>query len=366
MDFEFSSDGLMLRDMLRKFLQKDARPLEMKFFNAGKLEADERARLRNAIEQMGLWAVTVPEKFGGGGLDTVTACLIEEELGSTFVPIEMGDVTPLLFECTPEQAARYLEPVLAGQRTPVMAAREPGAVRPEGWRTTASPDGEAFVLEGVKSLGTAPGAEAFFIVLARAQEGLTAFLLDRERPGLQLSVNGKPTLKLEACRVERAALLGQPGHALASTADEACRAWIRTGARYVGMAARLMEMGAEHARDWVSLGEPLSVRPAVRRLLAELSVDIESARWLVYRAAWLADSGQPLRGPSAQVRLGTGEMLLRAIDRVTMIFGGPGPAPQISAQRMVRSMVSAEALELALEYARAALAAEVLAAAVER
>ncbi len=366
MDFEFSPDGLMLRDMLRKFLQKDARPLEMKFFNSGKLEADERARLRNAVEQMGLWAVTVPEKFGGGGLDTVTACLIEEELGSTFVPIEMGDVPPLLFECTPEQAPRYLAPAVAGTRAPVMAAREPGALRPEGWRTTAAPDADGFILEGVKVLGAGAAAEAFFIVLAKAQDGLTAFLLDRDHPGSQLSTNGTPTLKMEACRVERAAVLGQPGHALSSMADEACRAWIRTGARYIGMAARLLEMGAEHARDWISLGEPLSVRPAVRRALAELSVEIESARWLVYRAAWLADAGQPLRGPSAQVRLGTAEMILRAIDRVTMIFGGPGPAPQITPQRMVRSMISTEALELAMEYARAAVAAEVLAASVER
>jgi len=366
MDFEFSSDGLMLRDMLRKFLQKDARPLEMKFFNTGRLEPDERARLRGAVEQMGLWAVTVPEKFGGGGLDTVTACLIEEELGGTFVPIELGDVPPLLFECTPEQASRYLEPALAGRRVPVMAAREPGALRPEGWRTTASPEDDGYVLEGVKSLGSLPTAESFFIVLAKAQEGLTAFLLDNDRPGVKLGRNGQPALQLEACRVERSALLGQAGHALSSTADEAARAWIRTGARYVGMAARLMQMAAEHARDWVSLGEPLSVRPAVRRLLAELKVDIESARWLVYRAAWLADSGQPLRGPAAQVRLGTGDMLLRTIDRVTLIFGGPGPAPQLAAQRMVRSMVSAEALDLALEYARAAVAAEVLAAAVER
>lgn len=156
MDFEFSSDGLMLRDMLRKFLQKDARPLEMKYFNAGRLEPEEHARLRAAIEQMGLWGAVVPEKFGGGGLDTLTACLIEEELGTTFVPIETGDVPPLLFECNPDQATRYLEPALAGQRPAVIAAREPEVVRPEDWRTTATPDGDGYRLDGLKALGTPP------------------------------------------------------------------------------------------------------------------------------------------------------------------------------------------------------------------
>jgi acyl-CoA dehydrogenase len=366
MDFEFPEDSLMLRDMLRKFLQKDARPLEMKYFNAGKLEPEEQARLRSAIEQMGLWAATVPEKLGGGGLDCVTACLIEEELGATFVPIELGDVPPLLLECSPEQAPRYLEAVVAGERRPVFAAREPGAVRPEGWQTRAAIDGEGYRLQGVKVLAAQPPDHSFYVVLANAPEGLTAFLIEQEHPGTSLRGDGQPTLVLEDCRVDRSAVLGQPGRALASNSEEASRAWIRWGARYVGMAQRLMEMAAEHAKDWVSLGEPLSVRPAIRRMLAEIRVDVEGARWLVYHAAWSADSGHDLRTSAAMVRQGTGEMLLRVIDRATMVFCGPGPAPAITPQRMVRSLVPPEALELALEYARSIVATDVLAAAGER
>ena len=68
MDFEFSSDALMLRDMLRQFVEDEAKPMEMKYFSTRTLEDKERARLRTVIEQMGLWGITVPEKFGGGGL----------------------------------------------------------------------------------------------------------------------------------------------------------------------------------------------------------------------------------------------------------------------------------------------------------
>jgi acyl-CoA dehydrogenase len=160
--------------------------------------------------------------------------------------------------------------------------------------------------------------------------------------------------------VERQALLGEVGGALALGAAEAPRAWIRTGARYVGIVERLCQMAAEHARDWVALGAPLAGRPAVQRLLAELRVETESARWLVYHAAWLADRGESIRGPAAQVRLFTGEMLQRAVDRVTMIYAGPGPSPQIDPRRMVRSAAPAEALEWALEHARLAVAADVL------
>jgi acyl-CoA dehydrogenase len=121
-------------------------------------------------------------------------------------------------------------------------------------------------------------------------------------------------------------------------------------------------MAAEHARDWVSFGDTLAVRPAVQRMLAELQVEVESVRWLAYHAAWQVDtrSGDSVRIPAAQVRLASGEMLKRAVDRTTMIFNGPGPSAQIEPQRLVRSVAPAEALELALEHARAIVANEMI------
>lgn len=361
MDFDFSPDTLMLRDMLRRFVQKEARPLEMKYFNTGALTPEERAHLRSGIEQLGLWGVTAPEKFGGGGLDTVTACLIEDELGRTFVPVEMGDVPPLLFACSGAQVSRFLEPALAGNRRVIIAVRESNALRPEEWTTRAASDGDEFVLDGRKSLAVLPAPDDFLIILAKTPEGITAFLLDASHAGLTASTNGDTILKLSNCRVGRDSILGEPGHALALGAEEAPRAWIRTGARYVGLVERLIEMAAEHAKDWVALGAPLAARPAVQRMLAEMRVEVEGARWLVYHAAWLADRQDPIRSPAAQVRLATGEMLKRAIDRVTMIYAGPGPVPQIEPRRMARSVVSADALELALEHARAVVARDVLA-----
>src|SRR5512143_107864 len=135
MDFEFSSDALMLRDMLRRFVEDEARPMEMKYFSSGLLEDKERARLRTVIEQMGLWGITVPEKFGGGGLDLVTTCLLQEELGKTFLPIDLGDVTPMLYACQGDQVQRFLNPALAGKKHAILAARELTALRPEEWFT---------------------------------------------------------------------------------------------------------------------------------------------------------------------------------------------------------------------------------------
>jgi alkylation response protein AidB-like acyl-CoA dehydrogenase len=362
MDFDFPPDTLMLRDLLRRFIQKEARPLEMKYFNTGALTPAERAHLRSAIEQLGLWGVTVPEKFGGGGLDTVTACLIEEELGHTIIPVELGDIPPLLFACAGEQIQRFLEPALAGERHCLIAAREPRALRPAIWTTTATADGDDFNLAGRKALAALPGPDDFFVVFAKTPEGLTAFLLAASHAGASAAANGEIILTLRECRVGREAMLGAPGGALKLGAAEAPRAWIRAGARYVGLAERLIEMGLEHAKEWVSLGAPLAARPAIQRTLAEMRASVESARWLVYHAAWLADKGEAVREVAAEVRLFTGQMLQRAIDQATMLYTGPGPSPQIEPRRLARSVVEPDALNIGLEYAWTVVAAEMLAA----
>jgi acyl-CoA dehydrogenase len=364
MDFEFPADTIMLRDMLRRFVQKEARPLEMKYFTSGALEAKERARLRQAIEQMGLWGLTVPEEYGGGGLDTVSACLIEEELGKTFIPLEIGEVPASLFACTDQQIALYLEPALAGERRGILAAREPGpnVNHPENWLTTAMPENGGYLLSGRKLLSILPEPDDFLILYAQAPQGVTAFLLGNDQPGLTIKAGSEMIVELDGCSVRADAVLGEPGSALKLGANEAPRAWIRIGARYVGIVDRLIEMAVEHARDWVSLGAPLAVRPAIQDMLAEMRVDVESARWLVYHAAWQADTApsKDLRITAAQVRLATAEMLQRSIDRTTMIFAGPGPTPQIEPQRLVRGVVSNQTLQFAIQQARAAIASEEL------
>jgi alkylation response protein AidB-like acyl-CoA dehydrogenase len=354
----------MLRDMLRRFVQKEARPLEMKYFNTGDLTPEERARLRQAIQQLGLWGLTVPEEFGGGGLDVITSCVVEEELGATFIPVELGEVPAMLYACTKEQAARFLEPALEASRQAIIAAREPGpqAVHPEAWMTTAEAEGDQYILNGQKILTSSPAVQDFFVVYARAPQGMTAFLIDAGHPGTRISTNGRPLLVLEECRTPASAILGELGSALTLGTENAIRAWIQSGARYIGIAGRLLEMASEHARDWVSLGAPLSARPAIQRMLADLRVDIESTRWLVYYAAWLADSGKnaEARQAATQVRLASGEMLKRSVDRSTMIFAGPGPMPEIEPNLMVKNLVPFEALEKAMETARMAIALELL------
>ncbi len=191
MEFELDEEVIMIRDMMRRFVQKDAQPLEMPLFNQGELTQEQEVGLKEKIiEQMGLWAVTVPEDYGGDELDLLSTCLIEEELGQTFVPVDYGDITPLLFACTEDQSETYLEPAVEGELRPMLALREADRLSPDSWQTTAVRDGENFVLNGQKLLGHKPREDDFFIVFARMEEGVTAFLVDSDADGVCL--NGKP------------------------------------------------------------------------------------------------------------------------------------------------------------------------------
>ena len=360
MDFEFSSDALMLRDMLRRFLEKEIRPLERNFVSRGCLETKEHDRIRRAIEQMGIWGITVPEEWAGGGLDLITTCLLEEELGKTFIPIELGEVPPMLYTCVGAQIKQFLEPALAGERKAWLALREPGALLPEAWKTCAEHQDGVYIINGSKILAGSPNPDDFLILYANDSAGMTAFLLDMDQVGVSVSSEKEMILELKNCAIPATSVLGEVGQALNLGSLEAPRFWVRIGARYVGLAERMIEITTDYAKDWVNLGEPLQDRPSVQRMLAEMRVKVDSARWMVYHAAWIGDQEKPLQLQAAEVRLLTGEMIQYMVDCTSMIFGGPGPSLAIELQRLIRSPIQAEALEIALRSARSLIARDVL------
>ncbi len=364
MDFELPSETLMLRDMLRRFVEKEARPREAEYFTTGKLSPNQRNRLRAAIEQMGLWGVTVPERYGGMGVDLITSCVIEEELGKTFLPVPIGDVPANLYGCDPEQAERYLKPTVSGKRRAFIAMLEPAAphpvrtFRPATWKTIAHPADDGYILGGRKLISGIPDPEDFYLVFARSPQGISTFLLDAAHEGSSLRLEPEICLHLDGCRVGAEALLGRLGEGLAAGAALAPRAWVRVAARSVGIANRLLEMSAEHASNWFSFDAKLSTRPAVQRMLADLQVQIESTRWLVYHAAWIADQGKDFYTPAARARIATAQLLRQADASTILIYGGPGPHSNESWTAQKR--ITEEIMNIGLEIARGAVANEIL------
>src|SRR5512140_3366596 len=122
MDFNLSEELVMVRDMARDFVTNELLPIERDVLVREKggsrgapIPADKREHLKKLAVEQGLWAMTAPEALGGGGLSTLGACLVAEELGKTFVDFDFGEIPPILFQANPEQQAKYLAPAIAGE-----------------------------------------------------------------------------------------------------------------------------------------------------------------------------------------------------------------------------------------------------------
>ena len=286
--------------------------------------------------------MSVPEALGGGGLNSLGACLVSEELGKSFVDFDFGDVPPILFETNPEQRKQFLNPLVAGEMECTIALREPATLE---LNLRATPDGQEWRLNGRKLAEEAD----LFLVFARTDAGVTCFVVERDRTGVFFR-DGE--LILEDVRLPVSNVLGEIGLALSLAKKYQDARRVRSAARHVGRAARLLEMSSQYARDWKALGQPLSVRPAVQRDLAEIAIDVDAARWLVYHAAWEIDEGKPASAQALRASVFAGEMLHRAIDRTIQIYGGPALAPDLPMLRTYGADGDAKRAERILELQR--------------
>jgi alkylation response protein AidB-like acyl-CoA dehydrogenase len=313
--------------MAREFVTNELLPIEREVLVREKggtrgapIPRDKYARLKKLAVEQGLWAMTAPEALGGGGLNTLGACLVAEELGKTFVNFDFGDIPPMLFEANAEQRDKYLKPAIAGEIEVALAMREPEGAE---IKTRATREGDVWRLNGTKLADEAD----VYLVVAQTEAGLTCFIVE----GV-VTQDGK--LGLEDVRVAAASVLGEVGKASALGAKYRNAREVSAAARRVGIAARLLEMSAQYARDWKALGQSLAVRPAIQRYLAEMAVEIDAARWLVYHAAWEVDEGREVEEDARRANLFASEMAQRAIDRTIQIYGGPGHAADLPMPRI--------------------------------
>jgi acyl-CoA dehydrogenase len=192
MDFELSEEHRMIQSLARDFVTEQLRPLERELLGRAADLSDARAALSpekeaalvSMVSGMGLWNIGVPEELGGAGLDNLGVCLVEEELAQTVVPFRFGDVSPLLFECTPAQREQYLDPALGGEKRALLAVIGPDEPSRRSLdAVTAAPENGGYRLDGTKVSFSRSGDDYFGVVFARTGDGYTCFLVDRDTPG---------------------------------------------------------------------------------------------------------------------------------------------------------------------------------------
>ncbi len=191
MDFELSEELKMVQRLAKDFVDEQLKPLERDILGRSADLSDARAYLPpekedaliKTVKDMGLWGLGVPEDLGGPGLSALGVCVVEEELGRTVTPFRFGDVTPVLFECTPEQQEKFLKPALDNRKRPYLALLEKDGSDPKKMLTKAEKHGADYVINGEKISLSRPGDDYFAIVFASAEKGATGFLVDKDTPG---------------------------------------------------------------------------------------------------------------------------------------------------------------------------------------
>jgi alkylation response protein AidB-like acyl-CoA dehydrogenase len=387
MDFEIPEELKAIQSTVRDFVTDQLKPLERIVLGRAAdlsdtimyLPPEEEERLIGMIKDMGLWGVSVPEELGGVGLGTLGNCLVEEELAQTVVPFSFGDVTPMLFDCSPQQREKYLTPALNRQKYPYWALMEPGGKGFEGMETKAEKANGGYILNGKKiSLSSPRAAKDYFAVVFAVtdpekplREGVSCFLVDRgisgfsvsgdeERTGWEARERRPMSLVFDQCQVAAESMLGEEGKAFFLGRKWLPSRRIVRGARCVGVAQRILDECTMQAQNWKSFGQFISGRPSIQAALGDIATNIHAARLVVYEAAWRADQGEPIQRLAAMVKLFATQMIHFVADNAAHIFNAPAYIGGLPMERFCRNASAMSSTEFALQLQRNIIARDIL------
>lgn len=335
----------MVRQTVHEFVRRDLLPLEPKYLNA-RTPAERREISISATEkirEMGLYSAGIPEQFGGGGLGPIETCLIAEGLSYTIIPVEWGDFTPILYECSEDQKKDYLLPVVRGEKNYALAFREPEPFpAPAQMKTTAQPEGETYIVNGIKELSRTDFH--FCLVFASTPEGITCFLFNCDHPNCEIQTDVEPArLIMNRCRIPKTNIIGKPGEAMFLGKRWFDLSRLTRSAAITGVCRRILETTALYARDWKSMNEPIINRKEIQRTLSELAGSYESLRWLVYHTAWLASTGAPIQFDTMLLKLQAQTTLNKMVTDAIRVHGGTIPP---SEHWLIRASAEGEALDM--------------------
>ncbi len=342
MDFDFNEEQNMLRETIRDFARKEIAPL------VDETEAKDKFPLE-LIPRMGglgylcIWA---PEEYGGGGMDRVAECIVNEELAYVHMGIAEVLVSShhdgglLVYKYGNEdQRQRFVVPAVKGEKIAAIAATEPEAGSDvAAIKTKAVKDGNDYILNGSKIFITGGTIADYVAVLAYTdsskgpREGMSLFIVEKEMPGFsskKLNPVGQKgaevaELAFEDCRVPRENLLGKEGSGFRMMMDILAGCRINHAARSLGMARAAFNAAVAYAKERVAFGQPIARYQAIEFKLATMATEIETMHWMIYYAAWLQDQGRPFRKETAMAKFYAAEATGRVIREAVHIHGGYG------------------------------------------
>ncbi len=347
--FNPTDEHAMLRDMVRQFTVEEVEPQAATFDERGVLNVE----LFRKLGELGLLGITVPAEDGGAGMDTVAAVIVHHELSRSdpgfclaYLAHSMLFVNNFYHCSNAEQRARYLDKVLTGEWVAAMAMTEPGAGTDVlAMATTAVRDGDHYVLNGTKTYIT-NGCEAFcFLVYAKVEGRVTAFVLDRECPGLstsnhidKLGMRGSTMAEvvMDDCRVPASYLLGVEGGGIRHMMRNLEIERLTLAAMSVGIAERCVEIMVRHGQERHSFGQPINTYGQIQRYIAEGYAAMEAAKALVYNVARDVTPDNRARIGSDAAKLFAAPVGKMVADYAMQVMGGSGYCREYPVERLWR------------------------------
>lgn len=355
MNFDLTHSQQQLLQKVRTFVQTELLPLEDEIELTGALAPATAKAIFEKSKAQGLYALNIPEQYGGGGLSALDTMLVEEQYGHAkdiLVRRAFGNVYEVLLEGDDDQKKRWLLPCVQGERTCSIAITEPEAGSDAaGIRTRAVRDGDGWVLTGHKYFISDAAFSDFFVVSAVTDPAsrpkhVSLFLVDkadvgvtvgRDRLMMGLVGTSHCDLFFDEVRLGPERLLGGEGRGLRLALEVLGRVRLaQVGARAVGKASRLLQLMIDWANERQQFGKPIGDFQLVQAMIADSTIEVNSARLLLHRAAWEIDQNRDAREWISMVKIDAAEMLGRVSDRAVQVFGGTGYARDVPVERMYR------------------------------
>ncbi len=354
MDFELTEEQKMFRDAFRDFVSKEIAPLVEE---AEKSEKFPRQILKK-MASLGYLGVDYPPEYGGAGLGKMGGCISIEEIARVCVGISAAiiidtenSILSVYNHGSDFLKEKYLIPTLKGEKLGAFGLTEPNAGSDvAGIQTRATRDGDHWIINGTKMFITNAPVADFIMVAAYTDKskgvrsGMSLFMMDTDTPGyscrpvekvcFRSSETGE--LTFEDCRVPKENLIGQEGKGFAYIVEALAGGRVIHAARSVGLAVGAYEASLKYSQERVQFGQPIYKNQAIAFKLARMATNIEAARWMAYRAAWLMDLGKECLKEASMAKLFASEVAVEVANEAMQIHGGVAFTMESPVQRFFR------------------------------
>lgn len=378
MDFNLSEEHQLIRETAREFAQ---------LLKAGVIDRDEHAifpgEFVKQMGELGFMGMMVDEKYNGAGMDTLAYAIAIEEISkidaSTGVIMSAHNSLVLygLQEFgTEEQKEKYLKPLASGEKLGAFALSEPEAGSDATSQHTSAIDcGDYYLLNGTKNWITNGGQAAIYLVIAqtdveKGHRGINVFIVEKGMEGFsigpkenKLGIRSSDTHSLQFTDVQlpKENRIGEDGFGFKFAMKTLDGGRIGIAAQALGIAQGAYDLALDYSKERKTFGKPICHHQAIQFKLADMEVEIEAARLLTYKAAWLKDSGEPYAKAAAMAKLYASEVAMKTTIEAIQIHGGYGYVKEYHVERLMRDAKITQIYEGTSEIQRLVIAREILA-----